>query len=260
MGNRLLIKGGYVVVTAERDDDLPQGDVLVEDGVIVAVGPSLSAPADETIDATGQIVIPGFVDSHRHAWETVMRNHLPDGSLMDYLVEIIGGFAHLMTAEDVYASDLLGAASALTGGVTTLLDWSQISNTPEHSDAAVEGLLESGIRGVYAHGIPGVNRQEWSGHDVVRRHPDDIRRIVDTWASHDRLTVAMAMRGAEFGSYESTWDDIRFARELGVRISVHVGCGALEPGRPSNARIRKGSSARTRPTSTPTRAAMRRSA
>jgi cytosine/adenosine deaminase-related metal-dependent hydrolase len=94
-------------------------------------------------------------------------------------------------ADDVYIANLMGALEALNGGITTLLDWSHVNNTPEHSDAAIAGLTEAGIRAVYAHGVP-VGSDWWAYSS--REHPEDIRRIRQQYfASDDQLlTLALA--------------------------------------------------------------------
>jgi cytosine/adenosine deaminase-related metal-dependent hydrolase len=228
----ILISGGHVLPTHRAEDDLPVGDVLIEDGVITAVTPSApdtTVRADEVIDATGKIVIPGLIDTHRHLWETVTRSVLPDGDLMDYVNAIIYGQGRLFTPEDVYASSLLGGVSALSTGVTTLLDWSHVSNTPEHADAAVGALKASGLRAVYAHSTPNHPVQDWLTVESTHRHPEDLRRIQSQYfpSSDQLVTLAAAVRGPEFSSYEATEHDVRFARELGLRTTMHAGCSAL---------------------------------
>ena len=228
----ILITGGHVLPTANAAADLPSGDVLLTDGVITAVAatlPGAAESADDVIDARGKIVIPGLIDTHRHLWETLMRSALPDGDLMDYFNAILYGRGQFFTAEDVYASNLLGACSALDAGITTLLDWSHVSNTPEHADAAIAALLASGMRAVYAHCGPCHPITEWLTTDSTHRHPQDLRRIQGRYfSSQDQLvTLAVAVRGPEFSSYEAAFDDVRFARELGLRISMHAGCSAL---------------------------------
>jgi cytosine/adenosine deaminase-related metal-dependent hydrolase len=138
MADRILIKGGHVITVDPDLGDLAGGDVLIEGDTIVHVGRDLSADAD-VIDAAGGIVIPGFVDSHRHTWETAIRNCAPDATLDDYFVEVLDSFAPLYRPEDVYASNLAGALECLNAGITTLLDWSHINNTPDHPDAGVRG-------------------------------------------------------------------------------------------------------------------------
>ena len=139
MSDKTLIRGGTVVSMDAEIGDLPVGDVLIEDGKIAAVAPDISADA-EVIDATGDIVIPGFVDTHRHTWEAAIRGCAPNATLDDYFVEVLDTFAPVYRAEDVYASNLAGALECLNAGITTLVDWSHINNTPEHPDAAVSAL------------------------------------------------------------------------------------------------------------------------
>lgn len=228
MSRRVLIRGGYVIPTAPQNNDIVDGDVLIEDGVIVAVGPQITAEADEVIDARGRIVIPGLIDTHRHMWETVLRNMLPDGDVMDYFQAVLG-LGQFFGPDDVYTSNLLGAAAALSGGITTILDWSHISNTPEHSDAAISALQAAKIRAVYAHSVGLHPIQDFLGVDCDTRHPDDLRRIVEQYGgpATNLLTLAAAVRGPEFSTYEAAWDDVRLARELGLRMTIHVGVSAL---------------------------------
>ncbi|HEY1179163.1 MAG TPA: hypothetical protein VGF17_23665 [Phytomonospora sp.] len=108
MTDRKLLRAGHVISMDASVGDLPKGDVLIEDGRIVAVQPEISADA-EVLDMTGRIVIPGFVDTHRHTWEASIRGVAPDATLDDYFVDILDTFAPLYTPEDVYAANLAGA-------------------------------------------------------------------------------------------------------------------------------------------------------
>ena len=137
MTTKTLIRGATVVSMDPQIGDLT-ADVLVEDDKIVAVEPNISADA-EVIDATDCIVIPGFVDTHRHTWEAAIRGCAPNATLDDYFVEVLDTFAPVYRAEDVHASNVAGSLECLNAGITTLVDWSHINNTPDHSDAAVTG-------------------------------------------------------------------------------------------------------------------------
>ena len=151
---RLVFRNGFVVSMDPDIGEIPNGEVLVEDGVIVDVGSDLGVSDAEEIDATGMIVMPGFVDTHRHTWQTPVRGVLPCCTLDEYFAAMLGNLGGQYRPEDVLVANYAGALEALNGGVTTLLDWSHISNSPEHSDAAIQGLKDAGIRAVYAHGIP----------------------------------------------------------------------------------------------------------
>jgi 5-methylthioadenosine/S-adenosylhomocysteine deaminase len=150
--DRVLIRNGHVVSVDPEIGDLPSGDVLIEGSTIAAVGPGLEAGGCEVIDATDCIVIPGFVDTHRHTWQAPLRNIAADWSLFHYLAGLHPGLSGHFRPEDTYAGNLLGAVEAVDAGITTLLDWSHNLKTPQHSDAAIAGLRDAGGRAIFAHG------------------------------------------------------------------------------------------------------------
>src|SRR6187397_3328184 len=140
----ILIKRGYVLTLDPALGDLPDTDVLIEGETITRVGRDLEAPAHANVlDARNRIVIPGFVDTHRHTWQTPVRGVLPSCTLDHYFAVMLGQVGGFYRPEDVHIGDYAGALEALNGGVTTLLDWSHISNTPDHSDAAIQGLRDA---------------------------------------------------------------------------------------------------------------------
>ena len=149
-GRPILIKGGCVLSLDRAIGDFEQADVLIEGTKISAVRPNIAVPDAEVIDGANTIVMPGFVDTHRHMWQGILRNVLPDGSLEDYRNLVQRKFGAKYTPDDVYAGDLFSAIGAIDSGVTCILDWSHIHNTPEHTDAAIKGLAESGVRAVFA--------------------------------------------------------------------------------------------------------------
>ena len=161
MVNRILIKNAIVLSQDEAIGELPRADILIEDDKIAEVGPDIAADGAKVIDADGDIVIPGFVDTHRHTWETSIRTSAPDYTLGAYFGSILDKFAPNYRAEDVRAANLWGSLECINAGITTLVDWSHIMNTADHADAAVDGLQESGIRSVFAFGFPNTSIQAW---------------------------------------------------------------------------------------------------
>jgi 5-methylthioadenosine/S-adenosylhomocysteine deaminase len=230
MVQRLLIKGGYLVTMEPSSGDLADTDILISDGEITGIGRGIAAADAAVLDASQKVVIPGLIDTHRHTWQSVLRNSLPDDDLPAYFRTILDTFAPHYRPEDVFAGNLIGALGALNAGVTTLLDWSHIMNTPEHADAAVEALSRTRIRAVFAHGAPNSPHHDWWG-DNTRNHPGDIARLRSQYFSSDDqlLTLAMALRGPEFTVMDVTRHDVGLARSVGAPITVHVGCGALGP-------------------------------
>jgi 5-methylthioadenosine/S-adenosylhomocysteine deaminase len=206
-GGRILLKGGCVLSLDPNVGDFETADVLIEGSKIVAVQPNLKASA-AVIDASNMIVMPGFVDTHRHIWEGQLRNILPNGLLSDYQRDITGTARAVYRPEDVYAGDLVSALGAMNAGITTLLDWSHIGNSPEHTDAAIEGLRESGMRAVYAYGAGTAG--------PANQFPQDIRRLRMQYFSSDDQLLTLAMAA---GINADHW---AVARDVGAPITVHV--------------------------------------
>ncbi len=224
----LLLKGGRVVSLDPEIGHLPLGDVLIAGTEVVRVSQSIDEPDAEVFDASNMIAIPGFIDTHRHTWQTAIKSMSSDWSLPEYLAGIRGRLGPRFSPEDVYAATLLGATEALNAGVTTLVDWAHIMNSPEHADGSVAALKEFGGRAVFAHGTPNDEQiAEWYIDSTIP-HSDDIRRVrAEHFANDDGLvTLMMAARGPQHTTPETSAGDWRLAREIGVRITTHAGEGA----------------------------------
>jgi cytosine/adenosine deaminase-related metal-dependent hydrolase len=228
MAERTLIRGGIVLTQDEQLGELPRADVLVEGDRIEAIGPSLSAANAQVIDATGDIVMPGMVDTHRHTWETSIRTCAPDYTLVAYFGAILDQFAPKYRPDDVLAANRWGALECLNAGITTLVDWSHIMNTPDHADAAIQGLEETGIRSVFAFGFPNTSIQQWwFGPDwagSVETIDGDLARRVRARLADDQglVTMALATRGPNFCKPEVVRYEWELAKELGINITLHV--------------------------------------
>jgi cytosine/adenosine deaminase-related metal-dependent hydrolase len=209
-GRRTLLRGGCVLSLDPKVGDFNMADVLIDGSRIAAVGPNLSVGPPEggphiVIDASNTIVMPGFVDTHRHMWQGALRNSLPNGLLSDYGRDITGTARALFRPEDARVGDLVSALGALNAGVTTVLDWSHIGNSPAHADAAIDGLRESGIRAVYAYSGDGTQ----------------LRRLrKQFFSSSEQLLTLATATGADPGAWAT-------ARDIGASISLHAG-GSLD--------------------------------
>lgn len=227
MSTRTLLRGGTVITAARTGEVLPETDILIAaDGTIEAIGPDLHVEDAEAVDVAGRIVLPGFVDTHRHTWQSVVRHVASDWSLTEYLAGLHTGLSKYFRPEDTYTGNYLGALEALDSGITTLLDWSHNLATPAHADAAVQALMDTGMRAVFAHG--GGARQWGAPLPSANDHPAaDARRVRDQYFSSDAglVTMALALRGPQFTTPEVNAHDFRLARELDLRVTVHVGDG-----------------------------------
>jgi 5-methylthioadenosine/S-adenosylhomocysteine deaminase len=224
-GRRILLRGGTVITVDPQLGNFEKADVLIEGDKIAAVGPNLNVADAEVIDATNMIVMPGFVDTHRHIWEGLLRNigtDVPLEGRNSYMSHVLGRLAPSYRPVDAYIGNLVSALGALDAGITTLLDWSHIQASPDHTDAVIDSLRVSGMRAVFAYGFP------WWGKWEPNQPGWFIRAAKTHFSSnHQLLTLALAPYGPEFTEFEVTKSHWKLARDVGARISVHVGVGTF---------------------------------
>ena len=228
-GRRYIIRGGSVMSMDPHVGDFPQADVLIEGKKILAVGPNLQVGGATPIDASGRIVMPGFIDTHHHQFETVLRSFLADGILINdgsntpsgnttYFELILLTFAPKYRPEDVYINELFGGLSQLDDGVTTVHDVSQIHHSPQHSDAAIQALFDTGRRAAFGY-------FESAGAAIIgsnpgNQYPDDAVRIKKQWFSSTDQLVTMIMGGEVYlPHYEKAW---KIGRQLGLQVAAHI--------------------------------------
>ena len=153
--------------------DAERIDILVQDEVLADIGESLDPLDAETVDVSGRIIIPGLINAHLHTWQSALRLVGADWTLPQYLHRVHGEIAPRYTPDDIHIGNLVGALNQINCGTTTLGDWCHNNATPEHTDAAVEALMESGIRAVFLHGTP--NRDPGAAHPM-----DEVDRLLDS--------------------------------------------------------------------------------
>jgi 5-methylthioadenosine/S-adenosylhomocysteine deaminase len=206
----ILIKGGVVLTLDRRIGDFAQADVLIEDGKIREVRPNIavSAEAAAVINAANRIVIPGFIDTHSHSYQGLLRNIMPNGLLVpDYNRDVQSTLTPAYEAEDAYAGELMTALGMIEMGTTAIVDISQVSHTPEHSDACIRALQEAGIRAVFSY---------HRGAGPRARYPQDITRLQRTYfSSKDQLLTLALTTGLDAKLYAA-------AREAGVQAVLHL--------------------------------------
>ena len=221
---RTLIANGIVLSLDPQIGEVSGCDVLIDGDRIVAVGRGLETDGAEVIDASGMIVMPGFVDSHRHIWEGLLRNigaDVPLEGRSSYISHVLHKLAPAFRPEDAYMGNFISALGAIDAGVTTLLDWSHIQGSPDHTDAVIQALKDSGMRAVFAYGFP------WWGKWEERQPSWFMRAATQHFSTQDQLlTLALAAPGPEFTDFEVTRDHWKLAREAGARITTHVGVGS----------------------------------
>ncbi|MBN3123878.1 amidohydrolase family protein [Pectobacterium brasiliense] len=214
-----LIRGATILSMDDSVGNIERGDILISGSTITAVGQNLDVQDAHVIDATNMIVMPGMVDSHRHAWEGQLRRINPNATCLDdYSNATHFSFAKFYRPADIYVGNLLTALGAIDAGITTVIDNSHNSRTAAHSDAAVEALLDSGIRAIHASGAPVSgewDRAHWPGNwqrlqeKYFKNNPEGLVTLgvmaqlePELWAEARRLGLPIVTEffGAEMAS------------------------------------------------------------
>lgn len=174
-----------------------EADVLIEDGVIVEVGKGLRARGAEVIDAADGIVMPGFVDTHRHAWRSLFRN----------AGDIDEDYDRFLEHDDAYAATLVGLLGAVQGGITTVADWSEICVDRGFTDTVAQAHADAGVRSVLV--LPQPSRLSSFG---------------------PLTTTAYGSQTPTRASLAAVSDGWRAAREAGLRIHAHCATDPADAG------------------------------
>jgi cytosine/adenosine deaminase-related metal-dependent hydrolase len=223
---RTLIRGA-TVITLDRQGDLPHADVLVTGDTITEIAPVLHADDAQVVDATGCIVIPGLVNAHMHTWQTALRGLAANWTLLEYFKNMHAGLATVFEPQDLYIATLVGALNQLNCGTTTLADWCHNNKTPAHNDAAITGLLESGIRAAFFHGTPKPDPKPGERPFWEVPHPRaEVERLLKSHQGQSLLSVHAAVLGPHYSTLDVALHDFRMVQELGVVGSLHQGGGA----------------------------------
>ncbi len=216
MSSKTLIRGGCVLTLGVKTPNFTEADVLIEDGRVSEVGPGIRARDADVVDATDTIVMPGFVDTHRHVWKSLLRN--------------LGRVAEEITIshyrpDDIYAATLIGLLGALEAGITTVVDWADLPVEESYAEAALQAHSDAGLRTVFVHSAP-----TWDGS------PADIgasaRRLSEGREQTPESPTILAFGSADLSRsrIEQVVEEWTLARQLGLRIHAHAGLAATDDG------------------------------
>jgi 5-methylthioadenosine/S-adenosylhomocysteine deaminase len=220
-----LIRGAHVLSIDDGVGDLPSGDVHVRNGEIVAIGEGLTTAGAETIDGAGMICMPGFVETHWHLWTSCCRPILREDNKDRFYFPVTSELGRHYLPEDSYRSVRHGLAEALFSGITSVHNWAHNVRSPEHADAEIRAMRDTGVRGRFSYGTP-------QGHPNDQPMDSaDLARVKKEWVDgNDMLSLGIAsrnigdatnpLRGAI--SVELAHQDWGAARKLGAPITMHT--------------------------------------
>jgi len=226
--NKILVKSGNIVSMDPAIGDLAGADILVEDDRIAAVAKNIEVEGADVLDASRMIVLPGLINGHLHTWQTGLRGLAADWTVAQYMQAMHRGLATLYRPDDIYVGNLLGALNQINNGATTLVDWCHNNPTPDHTDAAIRGLEEAGIRALFLHGSPKPDPKPGQKHfSEIPMPRSEVARLRKTKFSSDTglITFGLAILGPYYSTYDVTCADLELAREFDLFASMHVGGG-----------------------------------
>ena len=227
---RILIRNATIVSMDRATGDLT-GDLLIENDRIAAIAPLLGAGDAEIVDASGFIVIPGLINAHMHTWQTGLRGVAANWTLLEYFKHVHAGLATVFRPADIGIATTVGALNQINCGATTLVDWCHNNPTPEHTDAAIDGLVESGIRAAFFHGSPKPDPKPGQKPFWEVPHPrHEVERLLKHRlpANEGLVTLGLAILGPHYSTLDVALADFALAREFGLIASMHQGGGAAK--------------------------------
>jgi cytosine/adenosine deaminase-related metal-dependent hydrolase len=219
-----VIRNAYVMTMDGALNDIVDGDVHVQDGLIRAVGKGLQAQGAEVIDGRDMIVLPGLVETHWHMWNTLLRSMSGDTRARGYFATS-AGLGKVYQPDDMYQGTRLSCLEAIWSGITTVHSWCHNIRAPSYAEADLRALRESGLRARFSYGTP-------QGHPPKQiMDLADLERLHNDWAKYSNdglITLGIAWRGlggnntANAIPSEVYGKEIEVARRLGLPISVHA--------------------------------------
>lgn len=221
-----LITNGWALLGAPREARFERVDLLIVDGKIAAIGTELPREnVDELLDASGTVVIPGFVDTHHHLWETNLRGMSAGWDIVDFSWGIRFHHSAIQSAQDIYAGTYAGALTALDAGITTVLDFSHAINSPEHAREGIRAVQDAGLRSIFAYGLAAAPDGSADFATPAARHDDlrSLRTEYSSWADASSLvTLAVAVNDIGGVPWEQTKAEYELARELDLLLTAHT--------------------------------------
>ena len=222
---RSLIRGASII-TMDAQGDLPLGDILITGDRLTEIAPRIHIDDAEVVDGSGYIIIPGLVNAHMHTWQTALRGLASNWTLLEYFRKMHAGLATVFEPQDLYIATLVGALNQINCGTTTLADWCHNNPTPQSNDAAIAGLLASGIRAAFFHGTPKPDPLPGQTPFWEVPHPRaEVERLLKVHQGRSLLSVQAAVLGPHYSTLDVAMHDFAMAKELGLIASLHQGGG-----------------------------------
>jgi cytosine/adenosine deaminase-related metal-dependent hydrolase len=234
MPSYLIQNGRVLVFNDKKEASYPKIDLLVEENRISRLGPNLTFDKPnsvEVVDASGFIVTPGFVDPHRHVFQSQLRSTVSNHTLLDYCAHLLQGRMVFLDENDMYLSQVSGLAEAIHCGVTTVMDHSHAVTTPERARKCIKATVESGIRSVYCAApfaipeslnpiaLPDMTVQHGKQVDMIKELAKE--KPLGGPGNDGRVRLGLGFDTMHHIPLEISHDVLNFACENDLRVTMH---------------------------------------
>jgi 5-methylthioadenosine/S-adenosylhomocysteine deaminase len=222
-----IIRRGYLLTMDESLGEIPDGDVHVRNGEILAVGKDLKTSGATVLDGRNMIIMPGFVDTHWHMWTTYLRCMAGD-KVEDGYFPVTTAYGQAMQPEDMYYGTRLAAAEAIYSGITTVNDDCHNVRTHEHAEHDIRALQETGLRANWSYGsyrgVPAGELRNLASVECLHQNwtkysNDGLITLGYSWGG---LPIPTGANPVPALALENAKKEIETARRLGLRISMHL--------------------------------------
>ena len=228
----ILIKNATIVTVNTAREVLFHGALAIKEDRIVGIGKTSDVEkeypeAKKVIDAKGKVIFPGFINTHTHLFQTLLKGIGDDMGLEDWLTQMMFPATKYLTEEDTYQGAMLGCIEGMRSGVTTTVDYMHTHNRPGLTDGIVKAYKELGIRGIIGRGCMDVGAQFGSPQELmedVETVEKDLRRLFETYhnSENGRIKICVAPSSMWSNSKEMLEMLWKVVKEYDSIFTVHI--------------------------------------
>lgn len=226
-----VIRNGLIMSMVPGEEPYVGSLSMGDDGLICEVGKDVNVPQHaDIIEADRCLVLPGFIDAHRHCWMASTRSASGDFTIRDYIKYFRHGAMQHYRPEDIRISTLVGLLDALNSGITTAVDFAHCLNSEDHVAANLDAIGESGARAIYAVGFnetPG----KIGGFSSLQERLENFRKLIQRKNMPELVTLWTSTSDI-YDGVERMIQEIQASKDLDVPTTLHAGYASF-PGLPS---------------------------
>lgn len=225
----VIIKNTYLVSMDASRTVKSDACIVIKDDKILAVGGNellKQYTAHKVVDGKGKFVFPGFISTHTHLFQNMLKGLGRDKLLFDWLDSSVRTALYKFDGEACYYAALQGCMEAIQSGTTTILDYMYCHTSPGLDDYVTKAMEDIGIRGIFGRGFTNTSgfpeKFKVTHHDREQDMFDDTHRLYKKYENHSRISVALAP-GIIWDNSDDGYREMRkMANEMKIPLTMHV--------------------------------------